>query len=406
MNLETFTILFKSDSSDVIKGAQDAEKAVGKVSDKLKRVDHDSSIVGQHFHSLASSFLSAFTISTASYSVLSHFRQSIDFGEQLSYNARALGVSVTQLQAWSNAVELAGGSSEQFQGSLKSLSMRFNSDSSVALKVLPRLAGLLSRLNQTQAMNYGKSLGLDEATILLLRRGRYEVENIIKKQKELRLITEKDAEGYLKLKLATKQNELALRSLYTSLSSDTIPILIKFQEKLSLGFDYLTSHKDLIKGAFIAIGAGVAIMAAAFLKANPYIRAVTLGLLAFSLLYEDVKKGWSDKDGNSISSYIFHPEKTLKIAGEGAVSVAQSLSNGYDKLYDKLFGTNKVGMNPFAGDKLVGMTNNKTNSKTVNVNSVTINTQSKDPESIKQILLDFDKQIFQANSTIDDGRLS
>ena len=60
------------------------------------------------------------------------------------------------------------------------MASHLNTTPQVALKALPALSDALSKMNQAQANNYGKSLGLDQSTIYLLQQGRREVEATIR----------------------------------------------------------------------------------------------------------------------------------------------------------------------------------------------------------------------------------
>ncbi len=232
--LDTFYILFKSDSSDLKKGAEEVGNIINHISNLITGVFATTKFIGG-------------------------INSALEYGQKLSLTNRLLHVNAQDLQAWSGAVELAGGSADAFQSSLQSLAHHLNTSGEVALKVLPRIASLFSRLNQTQALNYGKSLGLDENTILLLQKGRREVGAIIEKEKQRKLLTKENIELFEKYRYVTAQNTQAQRDFFNMLTIEALPILIAFKTGLTSIYEYLIGHSDLVKGGFLGV-AGIALL--------------------------------------------------------------------------------------------------------------------------------------------------
>ncbi len=181
--LETFYILFKSDTSDIKKGSDEALKTTKKLNESLKETDETSEKLGVKFFSIVESIAGLLTGFASLHAVISGFKNTVDYDIDLGKTSRALGVNVEQLDAWDYAVRQAGGTAEGFQNSLKNLAEHFNTNPSVALKFLPQLADVFSKISRFSAFKLGKSLGLDEATILLLQQGRREVEAVLKQQR-------------------------------------------------------------------------------------------------------------------------------------------------------------------------------------------------------------------------------
>lgn len=292
--LETLWILIKSNASDVKKGAEEAERSTKKLNDSLKASNDISEHVGRGIANVAREFAGYVAGIVSAGSILSGLKNAIDYSTDLANNARLLGVNVEQLDEWGNAVQRTGGNAAQFQGSLRSLAEHLGTTPRVALKYLPQLADQLHRLNRFQAMKFGKMLGLDEATILLLQEGRREVEAIIGKQKELGIVTEKDAKISQAFNNELTDTSHAFRTLFTTLGIDALPGLGKFLHGITKLTVYLTHHKGLIVGALTAIGGAAALLAAPFVVANAAVLAVvaSIGLLVagFAIMFEDLER--------------------------------------------------------------------------------------------------------------------
>lgn len=294
--LETFYILFKSDASDVKKGAEDAEKSTKKLTESLKQADIGAQKVGAGFLGIAKSFAGVAAAAISVNAVIGGIKNATDYAIELGNISRLLNVNVTELDAWRNAVQRTGGTAASFQQSLKSLSEHFGGTPQVALQLLPQLADVFQKIGRIRSLQYGKTLGLDESTILLLQQGRREVEAVINKQKELGLVTERDTKIALAFNNATTDTGHAFRSLYVALSSEVLPAFTTFFNAIIPGIGFLESHKDLVIGAFVGIGIAAAAAAIPFVVINTALLEVIATLGVFALAFEDVKYFFEGKD--------------------------------------------------------------------------------------------------------------
>lgn len=289
--LETFYILFKSDTSELKKGTEEAKKTTDKLTESIKASDVAVTHIGNSFRSFAGYLTSAVAAFVSVGAVVGGLKDALTYDVQLGRTAKALGVNVSELDAWGHAIQRTGGTASAFQGSLKGLADHFNTTANVAIKALPQLADVLSKVSRFTAFKYGKSLGLDEATILLLQQGRREVEAIIKQQKELGVVTKEQTDIAIKYDNSLVDLKHSFSTLYNAIAVPLAPYLITFMEKFTKAVQYLTEHKGLITGALIAIGAAFAVIAAPIIIASAPLILITsliVGLIAlFALLYED-----------------------------------------------------------------------------------------------------------------------
>lgn len=291
--LDTFYILFKSDASQVKKTAEEIKKSNSESTQSFEKLNVATDKVGGAFLNTAKSLGSFITAALSVHAIISGFRSATDYSIELGNVSRLLGVNAEQLDAWGNAVQRTGGTATAFQGSLRSLAEHLGATPQIALRVLPQLADVFHRIGRFQSFRYGKMLGLDEATILLLQQGRREVEAVIAKQKELGLVSQQDAETSIKFKNSVVDVGHAFRSLYVTLGQTVLPILTQIFDAITPMILYLREHTELIKGALLGITLVGAAIAAPFVIANATIIAIIAGVTAlialFSLAYEDIQ---------------------------------------------------------------------------------------------------------------------
>lgn len=427
--LETFYILFKSDASEVKKGADEAEKSTKHLQDSLKGVNDTSDKLGKSFLNMATSFSKLVGTIVSVTSIVAGVRSATEYTAELGKVSRALNVNVSDLDAWGNAVQRSGGTATGFENSLRSLSKRFGITGDQALKLMGSFSDSLSKLSQVQALNYGKNvLGLDEATILLLQKGRREVDEVIKRQKELGVVNQRDAEQVKKFQEAVYDAGVATRSFFRELFSPAIPYFTKF-------INYFIEHKDLVVGGLIAIGAAAAVLAAPFIAANAVVIVIAAGITAlialFALIYDDIQafmKGNNSLIGTllerwpivgKVFSAVF---EQMKSAIYALMHPLETLQNALNKVWGRIrgiFGHNKEltvninqgqGQMAAAGGSSIQSFNTNTlrsvggRNNTVNTGPITINTNATDAQGVAGSFTgEVNKQIAQVNSHVDDG---
>lgn len=348
---DTFYLLFKSegaketakDTKDVKKSADDADKSLKKFSESFEGLKNSVKGVITEL----AGFVSA---GYAVHKIAEGIKSAIDYAINLDNASRALGVNVQALDAWGNAVQRFGGTSEGFQQSLRNLSQRLGTTGDTALRILPQLADGFQHLGRTAAMMYGQSLGLDEKTILLLQQGRREVDSVIQRQKELGLTTKQDAEEARKFNYAWQDMSHSFRSAFMAAAEGILPLLIKVLEGFATVAQFFRKHADLIIGALIGIGVAAALIAAPFIAANAAVIALIAGIGVaiglFALLYEDIKyfiEGNKSLIGDLLNRWPI-VGKVIKGVFDGIKEAIEFVVKAYDKIKDFL--------NKFTGKKV------------------------------------------------------
>lgn len=367
--LETFYILFDSDAKDVKKGAEDAEMATDQLEKKIKAADMTSTKLGMSFKSLIGMATGAIAGALSVGALVSGVARAVADADALGKSSEALRVEVDTLHAWSEAAERSGGSGEEFRKTLTGLNdkvselaktgkgeigpllqrlgVRFR-DLNGNVKTTPQLlldvAKSFERLSKTESAELGRKMGLDEATIALLQKGRQAVEEQIKRQKELGVVNKADAEAAKqyteqlgKAKVALGDLGQVFQHMFTTVATTVLPVLTWLLKKFEAFTTYLADHSDLVKGFFIGLAL---VLTAMYLPAVLSAAAATLALLApylligaaiaavgalFALAYEDVM---AFLDGND--SLIGELAKRWPIIGEIVHGVADVFSFLFD----------------------------------------------------------------------------
>lgn len=323
--LDTFFIMFESDASGLNQGIDDAKKKTDQLEDKLKKADKAGSALGSSFGNLLATAGGALAATLSFGAMAAGITQAADYADHLGEVADMIGVNVGELDAWGRAAQLAGGSAEGFQASLGALSADFAmvatkgtsrmlpfwkelginiKDSHGKMRdvmtVLPELADKFATMSKQESLGMGRKLGLDEGTIMLLQRGRRAVDDMVKKQKELGVTTEEQAELAGEFNDSLDLMGMAFRGLFLSVGQSVLPAFKWIADAVTNVVGFFKKHSDFITGLFIALGVAIMVFlipplltaaGAALAAMAPFllIGAVVAGVaLAFALLYDDV----------------------------------------------------------------------------------------------------------------------
>jgi hypothetical protein len=323
--LETFYILFESNAEDVQKGTDEAFKATDKLEEKIKATDKAAVSAGSAFQSMMAGAAGAIASALSLGAIVNGVLSAATYADTVGKFSETLGLNVEDIDAWGNAVKFSGGSAEGFRSSVQNLSkgltdFAVKGNSEIApffdklgikmvdaegkvrdvMDILPDLADSFEGLTKQESAALGSKLGLDQGTILLLQQGKREVDAQIKAQKELGVITQKQAEVSAKYNDAIDATAIVFRSLFAVIGESVLPAFTRILEAIQTGGKFMRAHKDFFIGMMIALGTAITVyvlpslyrMAAATLVAfAPYltIGAIVAGVaLAFALLYDDV----------------------------------------------------------------------------------------------------------------------
>ena len=216
--LETFLILFETNSDQFKKEATDAEKSLDSFEKKVKDTDNTTNKLRGSFTDMAVTAGKMLAGFFAAQSVMSNIFQQSQVSAFLNDSSEALGINTEMLSSWGGAVKENGGSVEGFIGTLRSLSTQMatldtmgksrlkpffdqlgislldaHGKSRPVMEVLPELADAFEKMSKQESTSFGQKIGLDSGTILLLQKGKKEVAAVVEEYKKLGVVTEHDA---------------------------------------------------------------------------------------------------------------------------------------------------------------------------------------------------------------------
>lgn len=368
--LETFYILFETNAAQVKKGEAEAGAATKTFEADVVSAEAAAVAMGEHvahvFENVAIRIASAFAIER----VVEFLGNLSEVNAELGVTAERLGISVEDLDAWGQATQRAGGSVDGFTQTLDFLNRGMADIATKGtsrlkpffdelkirvtdapghvrplLAILGDLSDRLSKLGAQQRAGIAEKLGIDQGTLLLLVQGRRGVDELVERQKQLGVATEKDAEIAHKYRQALEDLEQRMRHAGTTIGSELLPKLAEFFKWIGTVSDYLAGHKGLVEGFFIGVGG---VIATVYFPAVVEAAAATWALLsplllvvapiaavgaAIALLVDDVQNFLA---GNK--SVIGELSKTWPAVGETVREVVKDLGAAFEWFWSLLTG--------------------------------------------------------------------
>jgi hypothetical protein len=241
--------------------------------------------------------------------VKSGIAQFVSQAQELGNLGRSVRENAEDLQAWGEAVKREGGTVEGFNSTVKKLSddlmsipltggnspllgglvrlgVQFrNLDGSVRkpLDLLKDLSSRFQGMSNAQSLALGKKIGLDEATIRLLQKGRKGLDELLVKYKELGVMSNEDIKTGERLKKMFQDYQQVITALGMRFIRFFLPAAEKLSQWLTTAARWVQQHGRIVEAAILAISLAItgylapALLALAF---NP----VVLGLLAIAAL--------------------------------------------------------------------------------------------------------------------------
>ncbi|EMJ4788488.1 hypothetical protein R8O69_003302 [Klebsiella oxytoca] len=283
--LEAFYYTFGADADPLDKALKESEKNTERLKEKVSATDEQAAKLGTSFVSLARSAAGLLGVTVTLAGIKALAVTTAETTAALGMQARVMGVNVSTLDAWRKAVTESGGDANAFTSTLGNLARRFRDPEAALL----RLSGSLGKMSAYRAHRIGKMLGLDESTIELLRQGRVKVEELIKKQKEMGVITKAQVEQAEKFTLKLRQLKGEFENLKMQIGTALIPVFEKLLDAWNKTSNWLKDNKEAAGDFFIALaGIITAYYLPAMIRAGIATLAATwpilLAVAAFGLL--------------------------------------------------------------------------------------------------------------------------
>lgn len=323
--LESFSILFETDADQLAVGTELALGAVDALENRVQETDATTEQLGESFNDLISSAREAIFQLIGFGALTAGLINAAEEADELGKFADVLGLNIEEVDAWGQAVERSGGSAEGFRTSVENLTRQLTDftltgkgDAAAVLArlgisaldsgkkvrsafdVLPELADSFENLTRAEAVGFGQRLGLDQATILLLQQGRREVDELVRRQRQLGMITQQDAEIAAEFNDAWADTRQVFNRLFTTANATVLPLFTQIFNAINRLITFLRENEDLVIGLFVGAGAAIATIylpaviraaAATLVALSPFL-AVSAAVAAigvvFALVYEDI----------------------------------------------------------------------------------------------------------------------
>lgn len=249
--------------------------------------------------------------------VKSGIAQFVSQAQELGNLGRSVRENAEDLQAWGEAVKREGGTVEGFNSTVKKLSddlmsipltggnspllgglvrlgVQFRNLDGSMRKPLDLLKDLSSRfqgMNSAQSLALGKKIGLDEATIRLLQKGRKGLDELLVKYKELGVMSNEDIKTGERLKKMFQDYQQVITALGMRFIRFFLPAAEKLSQWLTTAARWVQQHGRIVEAAILAISLAItgylapALLALAF---NPVVLGLTAIAALIALVIEDI----------------------------------------------------------------------------------------------------------------------
>lgn len=323
--LETFFIMFASNADEVDEANDKARKSTDDLEESLDDSKKASDNAGKSFLRMSKSAVGALSSILALAGVAFSVTSGSKYAEDLRLSSLAIGENIGEIEAWGKATREFGGDSASFQSVLKGLnnSIRetaFTGEGTLSpvlrrlglnlrdlegniktpLQLLPEIAKAFEGMDPAESLHLGGMLGLDDATIMLLQKGRSEVDLLIRKQKEFGVLNERDAEIAKQFNYRLNEFSNIIVSIRQRITTAVLPAMTSFLDRFKQIGSFIENNGPLVEGFFLAVAGVVGaiyipmmIKAAAATLAATWPILLIIGIIAalaaaFALAYDEV----------------------------------------------------------------------------------------------------------------------
>lgn len=280
--LDSLKILLGVDPAGVNKGMQQAEN---RIQSGVKNII--SNMIGPL---------------TAAFGAAQMFSGYISNADKLGKLSEKLGMDVSDIDAWSSAVENAGGSADAFQSTLSSFNDQLRNAALTGsgdgvmwlhylgvgartaegkLKnltdVLPDLASRVEGMSKLKSTYVLKKIGLDEGTIALVQKGRASVDSLVASMK-LFSYSKRDADTAREFNASMHLLGKGTQSVANVIFRELTPVITKMATEFIRFVVFLREHEPFVVAFFGLLVAYSLRFLAAWL-ANPIVLVIT-GIIA------------------------------------------------------------------------------------------------------------------------------
>lgn len=303
--LETFLILFESNAGEVKKEAVAAKKVTDDLEKSLSETDRRAIALKGAFVGMAGVAVAAIGSLVSLGALIGGAFAAAAVADKVGEVSRSLNIATEDISAFGDAAKKEGGSLDAFIGDITGLTAAATqldvtgksrlapffrelginvTDASgkakAAIPLLYEISGAFEGMSKQESIGFGRKLGLSTGTIILLQQGRRGLEEIIRKQKELGVITERQTQIADAYGDQLDDTSVAFRTLFLQMAENVLPIFTKFMESLAKAAGLVERNSRLIISGILAIAAAITVSLAPALGAM-FWNFVRIPIMAF-----------------------------------------------------------------------------------------------------------------------------
>lgn len=326
MLLDTFISIFESDTEGLRRGYEQAQRSTDEIVETMERADDQAKITSRSIASMLARAAAGFiSLAAVNRGIQGAINRSSEI-YALNQTAEAIGTNVTALDAFSKAIVDSGGTAQGATSTIENLyksigQAALNAESQqgkalaatgVALRnaqgeyrdtldIALDLSDAMQSMGGPEAEGIAQQLGLsDRRTIEVMIQGRQELERTMRAHKEYGGITQEAAEQAIAFSDASSYLSQGLGALRDRVVTRLMPAITWLYERLGELVRWMHDNEAFVQGFFIALSGIIArrflpvmISAAAsvWAAAAPFIAvgaAIALAAAAFALIYDDI----------------------------------------------------------------------------------------------------------------------
>lgn len=198
--------------------------------------------------------------------------------KQMNTLSKTTKASIEDITAWSRAVTISGGDVDSFSqtlmflnqnltriavtgtGRIKPFFEKLGLDATELAKkpVLDSLGAIgkaIDGMDKRESANMLRAMGFDAGTIKLLQSGEKGVRELIARQRELGVYTEKDAKAFAAMNKSFKEITSSIKTLFIPAVMLILNISSRVTQYLTTGIQFLRKNLDVLRGALVLLAA-------------------------------------------------------------------------------------------------------------------------------------------------------
>jgi len=231
---ETFTLLFKADSTQLKKEVDDVKKKTGETGETFKVVEEQTKKTDTAFLGLAKSLAGVAAAYFSVGSVIGGFSTAISNISDLALLSKELGLSPEVLDAWGKALKNFGVPAEEFASTIRTLKVLFNTSPERVVELLPEIGDTIKRQGPIEGPRYAQEvLGIPAGITAFIGRGSDVFLKDLARQKELGLVSAEDVKVAQAFNKSMGEFSDSLDSLFRAISPEVLPALTGFINSLT-----------------------------------------------------------------------------------------------------------------------------------------------------------------------------